>query len=163
MGISMDPNGKRASAALAWPQADGTVALQLIYDVVGSPINTELLGADLRATAREKNVAGTAFDPLTDAVLAKYLHEAEPIAGAKYANASARFASVVESNRLRWADSGGVGDDLSWTARKAHDETGSFQAVRALDERPITAALAAIRAVWLASVPTSEGAWFFRG
>jgi hypothetical protein len=39
-----------------------------------------------------------------------------------------------------------------WTARKALDE-GRFEAVRADDKRPITAALAAIRAVWLASGP----------
>jgi hypothetical protein len=44
-----------------------------------------------------------------------------------------------------------VGEDLTWTARKENDETGSYAAVRANDDRPITAALAAIRAVWLAT------------
>jgi hypothetical protein len=40
-----------------------------------------------------------------------------------------------------------------WTARKDHDESGSFQAVRANDDRPIPAALAAIRAVSAAFGP----------
>ena len=43
--------------------------------------------------------------------------------------------------------------DLLWTAKKEHDETGVFQAVRAKDDRPITASLAAIRAVGLAAGP----------
>jgi hypothetical protein len=36
---------------------------------------------------------------------------------------------------------------------KPHDQSGSFQAVRSDDDRPITAALAAIRAVELAANP----------
>jgi hypothetical protein len=46
-----------------------------------------------------------------------------------------------------------VTDDLTWTSRKQDHETGSYQAVRAQDDRSITASLAAIRAVWLASGP----------
>lgn len=153
MGISMDPNGQRASAAIAWPQADGTVALRLLFDVTGHPIDTDALGKDLRDTARSLGVFMVGFDPLTDAMLAKFLPRSEPISGQKWANASARFVAAVESRKLQWQDCPGVTDDLTWTARKPHDESGSFQAVRAQDDHPITASLAAVRAVWLASAP----------
>ncbi len=156
LGICMDPQGARASAAIAWPRTDGTIGLRLLFDVPGHPIDTDRLGRDLRATARKLLVNTVGFDPLTDAVLAKFFVRTEPIAGAKYANASARFVAALETGKLKWRDAHAVGEDLEWTARKPHDESGSFQAVRAQDDRPITAALAAIRAVWLASTPRRD-------
>jgi hypothetical protein len=107
----------------------------------------------MKAKARELGVVMVGFDPLTDAQLARHFARTEPITGQKYANASARFVSTVKAGGLRWDDCAAVGTDLTWTARKPHDESGSFQAVRADDDRPITAVLAAIRAVWLASEP----------
>jgi len=98
-----------------------------------------------------------AYDPMTDAELAKYFVKPRPVTGREWANASARFASAVGSMKLRWTDAADITDDLTWTTRKAHDESGSFAAVRADDDRPITAALAAIRAVWLASGPPAGG------
>jgi hypothetical protein len=153
MGISLDPDGKRASAAVAWQRSDGSLGLRLLFNVTGDPIDTDQLGPDLVAAARAQGVRLVGFDPLTDAVLAKHFRRTEPIAGQKWANASARFVAALESEKVKWQDCAAVGDDLTWTARKPHDETGSFQAVRAQDDRPITAALAAIRAVWLASTP----------
>lgn len=153
MAVSMDPSGRRASAVIAWQQPDETVAVRQIFEVTGSPIDTDRLGKDLKAEARTLGVTVVGFDPLTDAQLARFFLRKQPIIGQAYANASARFVALVESGTLHWNDAGPVGDDLAWTARKAHDESGSFQAVRADDGRPITAALAAIRAVWLASVP----------
>lgn len=156
LGISMDPAGQRASAVVAWKRSDDSLALRVLFDVPGDPIDTERLGKDLRAVAKRLHVVGTGYDPLTDAGLARFLPRAEPVAGQKYANASGRFVTAVESRSLRWSDAAPVGDDLTWTARKDHDESGSFQAVRAVDDRPITAALAAIRAVWLADAPRPE-------
>jgi hypothetical protein len=153
MGIALDPRGRRASAAMAWVQVDGTIGLRLLFDVPGSPIDTDKLGPDLRDAATKHGIVNVGFDPLTDAVLAKFFALSEPIAGQKYANASSRFVAAVEAGRVKWADCAAVTSDLVWTARKAHDESGSFQAVRGNDDRPITAALAAIRAVWLASEP----------
>lgn len=155
MAVSMDPSGTRASAAIAWQHSDDKVALRLLFDVPGNPIDTDRLGADLRDKARELGVKVVGFDPLTDAQLARFFPESEPITGQKYANATARFVASVDAGKLLWQDCAAVGDDLTWTARKQHDESGSFQAVRASDDRPITASLAAIRAVWLASSPES--------
>jgi hypothetical protein len=153
MGVSMDPSGTRASAAIAWQLEGGDVALRLLFDVAGSPIDTAALGKDMREKALRLGVAAVGFDPLTDAELAKFFRKSEPISGGKYANASARFVTAVNGRRIRWDDARQVTEDLTWTARKPHDESGSYQAVRAKDDRPITAALAAIRAVWLASGP----------
>jgi len=89
---------------------------------------------------------------MTDAALGSHFRKVEAIAGPKYANASSRFVAAIEARTLHWADCDAVTEDLTWTARKTHSEKGSFEAVRGDDARPITAALAAIRAVWLASV-----------
>jgi hypothetical protein len=152
MGVSLDPAGRRASAAIAW-QVDDRVAVRLLYDVTGDPIDVDQLGRDLHDEAAKLSVRSVGFDPLTDASLARHLRRTEPITGQKYAAASSRFVEQVESRKVAQEDSHAVGEDLSYTARKAHDERGSFQAVRASDERPITAALAVIRAVWLATAP----------
>lgn len=156
MAVSMDPSGKRASAAIAWKQSDDTIGLRVILEGTGNPIIIDKLGKDLRDMARELRVPVVGFDPMTDSALARYFPKTEAITGSKYANASSRFVSVVEGNALRWVDCAAVSDDLTWTARKEHDESGSFQAVRGNDDRPITATLAAIRAVWLASEPKSK-------
>jgi hypothetical protein len=155
LAVSMDPKGERASVALAWQQADGTIALRLLFNVTGHPIDTAALGTDVRDLARKLGVKRVGFDPQTDRELVKYFTKPkpEPIGGQLFANASAQFVNIVAATRLRWDDADAVSDDLTWTSRKADTETGSYQAVRAQDDRPITASLAAIRAVWLASGP----------
>lgn len=153
MAVSMDPAGKRASAAIAWNRPDGKIGFRLLLEATGNPINPDTLGRDLKEKARLLGVQMTGFDPLTDAVLAKHFPRVEPISGAKFANHSAAFVMAIDARTVQWDHAAAVGDDLTWTARKQHDDTGSFQAVRADDEHPITAALAAIRAVGMASAP----------
>lgn len=152
MAVSMDPDGERASAVIAW-QAGDDIAMRVIFDVTGHPIDVDALGADLKKAAARLGVREVAYDPLTDGELAKYFRKTRKVSGSEYANASARFVTIVNAGRLHWADASAVSDDLTFTAKKPHDESGSFQAVRAKDDRPITAALAAIRAVYLASGP----------
>lgn len=153
MGVSMDPEGKRGSAALAWRQPDGTFALRALLEGTGDPIGPSEFGKDLRKLAIANRVMKTAFDPVSDREIAKYLPKSEAISGQHFSNASATFRRVVHSNQLRHMSADAITDDLNWTTRKDHEESGSFQAVRADEERPITAVLAAIRAVWLASGP----------
>jgi hypothetical protein len=150
--VAMDPAGKRASAASAWQQADGTIALTLDADESGDPVDTDALG---REVAKAGRLVG--FDPMTDKQLARFFPKSKPITGQEFENASARFELLVKANRLRWADADGVTGDLIFTARKQRDGSPTYSAVRANDERPITAALAAIRAVWLASEKPSTG------
>jgi hypothetical protein len=88
-------------------------------------------------------------------MLAKYFTRTEPIAAQKHANASARFVELVEAGKVRWEDAYAVGADLERTTKREHDASGSFEAVRA-DDQPITALLAALRALWLASAPRPE-------
>jgi hypothetical protein len=146
MAVSMDPDGSRASAAKAW--LDGDVCyLSVVDDVRGAPIITSELGE----AWRRKYAAKVAFDPMTDRELAKFFRVTKAVSGPEFANATSNFVEHVRTGKLRWVDAAVVGDDLTWTARKENDETGSYQAVRANDDRPITAALAAIRAVWLAT------------
>jgi hypothetical protein len=151
MGVSMDPDGKRVSAVLAWLDVDGRVAMEHVYEATGDPVPTADAGADLKAIAQRARVVRVGFDPMTDAELAKYFPRTESVTASKFANATSTFVNRVDSQRLRHAESDQVADDLTWTARKEHEATGKFIAVRANDDRPITAALAAIRAVWLAS------------
>lgn len=153
MGIAMDPSGTRASAAIAWQREDATVGLRMLFDVPGDPIDVAALGKDMHDRAVRLGVSKVGFDPLTDGELAKYFKTTQKMNGREHANASSTFSGLILGNRLRWQDAAAVTDDLVWTARKPHEESGSFQAVRAKDDRPITAALAAIRAVSLATGP----------
>ncbi|HEY3434535.1 MAG TPA: hypothetical protein VGK41_02680 [Solirubrobacterales bacterium] len=151
IAVSMDPDGARASAAVAWLGAEDICYLTLLGDVTGDPIRTSLVGKEWRDAAAARRVPKVGYDPMTDAELAKFFPATKPISGMEFANATANFVTRVKSGSLRWADAEAVGTDLGWTARKENDEDGRYQAVRANDDRPITASLAAIRAVWLAT------------
>lgn len=153
MAVSTAPDGSRASAVIAWQLADGTVALRQLHDVIGSPVDLRGFADDVNEDAKRLKIVQVAHDPLTDAEVAKYLRKPRKVTGQEFANASAQFLNLIRAGRLRWQDSDAVTDDLAWTARKDHDTTGDFAAVRMADDRAISAALAAIRAVWLASGP----------
>jgi hypothetical protein len=153
MGIAMDPSGKRASAVIAWPIDDTRVGLEVVADVTGDPIDVALFGPDLRKLASSLKVRSVWFDPWTDADLARYLPGAKAMGSRDHGAASGKFATLVESGALRWSRAAEITADLPQTARdKAHDG-GQWQAVRAKEGRPVTAALAAVRAVWLPSGP----------
>jgi hypothetical protein len=150
MGVSMDPSGSRASAVLAWLQTDGSVGLRVDADVTGEPIDVDKLGPDLNERALRAGVLEVLYDPWTDANLARHFRKSRAVNGREYANASAAFVRAVESKRVHWDNADQISEDLAWTARKPH-ENGSWMAVPAKEDRPITAALAAIRAVGVAS------------
>lgn len=155
MAINMDPSGERASAVIAWPDGD-KICLD-VHDTVGSPIDVSLLGPDLMALAGANRVTTVAFDPYTDADLVRYIRKPKGINGREYASASEKFARLVAERRLRINDPAGVlGRDLEWTTRRPAPY-GSFMAVKASDEHTVTAAIAAVRAVWLASAPIPTG------
>ncbi len=152
LGVSLDPAGGRASAVLAWIGEGNTVCVTLAADVTGSPLDVDAFGRALAARARELRVAAIAHDPATDGDLARFLRNSQPIAGQAFAAASDRFARTVEGGRLRHAGAEVIGSDLTYTARRVIS-SGAWYASRAKDDRPITAALAAVRAVWLATAP----------
>lgn len=152
MGISMDISGKRASAVIAWQQTDGSIAVKVIADVHGDPIDTDRLGKDIRNEAIKLGVTQVAYDPWSDTDLSRHFDNAKSLNGRDYANASENFARVVDSGRIRWDGDEVLSDDLGWTARRPY-ESGAWMAIKAKEDRPITSVLAAIRAVWLASGP----------
>lgn len=152
MAVKMDISGDRASAVVAW--ADGDAICVDVHDTKGSPIDTDLLGPDIVKIGRENRVTETAFDPYTDADLARHLLKARAINGREYAAASEKFVRLVAERKLRIHDPDGiVTEDLRWTVRRSA-AMGSYMAVQANDEHSNTAAIAMIRAVWLASRPT---------
>jgi len=152
MGISVDPSGRRASAALAWKQSDGSIGLSVSAEVTGNPINMVDFAVDLTAQAAEASVRVVGFDPWTDQHLARHFPVTEGINGQEFANASERFVRAVETQALRWQQADSISADLPYVARKS--TTGNaWMADRADKDRSMTAALAAIRAVWLASNP----------
>lgn len=155
MGVAMDPDGRRATAAIAWPVGDTEIHCQVLLDATGEegPIESTSLGKDMNDRAMRMRVMKVGFDPKTDAELAKFLKNAQKIGATDFANASALFVSKVERGDVTWSNAGAVTDDLRYTARKEHTDKGTFEAVRADDDRPNTAVLAMIRAIWLASGP----------
>jgi hypothetical protein len=155
VAFNMAPDGSRASAAMAWQMADGRIALVELKEAYGNPIEVDALGPDLKALTIEHRARQIGFASWTDAALARHLPRAKAIDGKDYATASGLFAQLVTSGRLVWSDAQNITEDLAWTSRKPHD-SGAWTAVPAAPERPVTAALAAIRAVYLASAPKSE-------
>ena len=154
LGFNMDPTGRRASVVMAWQQTDGRIAVVELEEAVGDPIDTSLLGPKIKELAGKNAAKQQAFASWTDKELARHLPLSKPLDGKEFANASEHFARIIMQGRLAWADAPHITDDLPWTARKAHD-SGAWQAQPATPERSVTAVLAAIRAVWLASAPRS--------
>jgi hypothetical protein len=151
MAVNMDPSGERASAVIAW--AEGDKIILDVHDTVGSPIDVALLGPDLATLANANRVTTIAFDPYTDADLVRYMRKPKSINGREYASASEKFVRLVAERRLRVNDPAGIlSKDLEWTTRKPAPY-GSYMAVKASDEHTNTAAIAAVRAAWLASAP----------
>lgn len=158
LGIAVDPGSGRASAVLAWAQADGTAAITIAAEVTGDPLDVDELGKALASRARVLGVRDVGYDSATDADLARHLGKrARSIVGKEFAAASSRFAAMVEGGRLRHAAAAEVGADLAFTAKASTSgDRGAWHATRARHDRPITAALAAIRAVWLATEPLNR-------
>ena len=152
MAFNMDPSGKRASAAMAWQMSDGRIALVELSEAVGDPIDLPTYGAELKEMAAKHGIKQAAFASQTDKDLARHFPRANALDGKEFANASEHFVRSIMSGRLAWDGASHVTDDLTWTARKPH-ESGAWLAIPATPERSVTAVLAAIRAVWLASAP----------
>lgn len=150
MAVNMDPSGERASVVIAWK--DGPAVCLDVHDTKGSPIDVDLLRPDVERLAVENRVAEIGFDPYTDQDVVRSLKRAtKKINGQQYANATTSFVRLVAERKLRVRDPNGVlAEDLRWTTRK-DGMTGSYMAVRSGDEHTNTAALAAVRAAWLAS------------
>lgn len=152
IAFNMDPSGRRASAVMAWLMSDGRIACVELEEAVGDPIDLPKLGANLKDLAAQHGAKKIAFASWTDKDLARHVPRAEALDGKEFANASEHFARLIMSGRLAWDGAAHITDDLTWTARKPH-ESGAWQAMPASSERSVTAVLAAIRAVWLASAP----------
>jgi hypothetical protein len=156
LGVKMDISGERATAVLAWQEADGRIGLEVIADIEGHPIDSDWFGPELQRVASEKRVGMVAYDPYTDADLARHLRRAKPLTGRDYANASEKFVRLVTGRQFRVRDEVGLlAADLSATIpRPASNNT--YIAIKASPEMTNTAAEAAIRATWLASTPKAE-------
>ena len=152
IAFNMDPTGRRASVVMAWQMTDGRIACVELEEAHGDPIDVAALGARLKALVTEHGAKRVAFASWTDKDLARYVPRAQPLDGKEYAAASEQFARMVLQGRIAWDGASHLTDDLTWTARKPHD-SGAWMPVPSTPERSVTAALAAVRATWLASAP----------
>jgi hypothetical protein len=152
IAFNVDPTGRRASAVMAWQMTNGRIACVEVSEAVGDPIDLPEYGRDLKAIIAQHTARKVAFASWTDKDLARHVPRAEALDGKEFAAASEHFARLVLSGRLAWDGATHITDDLTWTARKPHD-SGAWQAVPATSDKSVTAVLAAIRAVWLASAP----------
>lgn len=153
MGIKMDISGERASAVLAWQEADGRMGLDVVVDVEAHPIDADRFGPDLERLAVQKRVVSVGFDPVTDTDLARHLRRGKALSGRDYANASEKFVRLVAGRQFRVHDEGAIlATDLASTIPRSVSG-GAYIAIKASPETTNTAAEAAIRAAWLASAP----------
>ncbi len=153
MAVSCHPSGKQAHAVLAWQQSDGSIGVEVTGTALGNPIDTTAFAVDLLERVEEAGVELVAFDPWTDKHLARHFPTIQPVQGAEFANASERFVRAIETGGIRWQHADAISEELPYASRRATTGT-SFMAEADRPERPITAVLAAIRAVWLASAPS---------
>lgn len=152
MGVSVDGDGTRATAVVAWADGD-KVSASVVANVTGDPVDVDRLGPELRSLAARLRVSEVGFDPWTDADLARHFRVAKPVNGRSYANASGKFVQLVEGGNLTVKDDEKlIGEDLKYAAKRP-TAFGSFMAVKADNEHSVTGLLALIRAVWLASGP----------
>ncbi len=152
LGIKMEPNGARCSAVLAWPRENG-VAVDVVADVTGNPIDVERLGPHLLKLARSVKAREVVFDPWTDADLARYFPKTTSIGGRDFAAASDKFVRLALARQLAVHDPGSIlARDLDATVRVGH-MGGTFTAAKSSPELTNTAVEAAIRAAWVASAP----------
>ena len=156
MGVSVHPSGRQASAVISWPQSDGSIGMRVEANVTGDPIDLNKLAADLLPRAKAAGVRTVGYDGWTDQHLARHFDEkvyaVENIHGQEFANASERFVRALENGSLHWEYADSISDQLPYVSRK--QTTGSAWIADPTDTlRPVTAVMAAIRAVWLASNP----------
>lgn len=153
VGIAVDPGGRRVSAVGSWIQTDGTVALTQLGEWVGDPVDLETVAAALIDFSRGTRISGIGFDPWTDSDLSRKLSalgKLSALTGRDWSSASQGFVRLAESGRLRHSRASDVGSDMPWVERRTKGD-GTYVAARG--DRPVTAALAAIRASWIASGP----------
>jgi hypothetical protein len=153
MGIKVDPEGRRASAVIAWKD-DGNVYVRSFAEDTLSPVDLDAFAAELVPLAKQYKVSQVVYDPWTDRDLARHFPNAKSINGAEYFAAGTRFISEVTGGRLHHDDDGTIASDLAYTVR--HETAQGWYAVRADAERPTTAGEAAIRAIYFATEPSHE-------
>jgi hypothetical protein len=154
LGIAADPAGRQASAVLAWT-VDGIVYIHVLTDVTGYPVDLEQAAEATMTTMRRWGVRQVAFDAWTDRDLARYFKDPHPMQGADWEAACERFSRSVEAGLLRYQDDdGALSRDMAHTVRK--DTAHGWVAIPSTGEHPVTASLAAIRAVWLATNPAAR-------
>lgn len=159
LGVSLDPTGQRASAVSAWLiKETGMTGLRVEEEYTGNPIDVARLRDSIRALTIRLGARKVGYSKLTDAPLVTDLKNATAIDGREFEEASAGFARTVAGHGLCWDDADGILTlDLRWTGRKTGGDLKTFHAVRVKDDRPITAAQAAIRAVELVARQASTG------
>lgn len=150
MGIKVDPDGRRASAVIAWSDGEKVYIRSFAEDTT-VPLDVDAFGKALLPLMRKHRVVDVVYDPWTDRALARHFKDASPTTGQAYQAACTEFVRRITALELVHDDDGVIGDDLAYTVRR--DVASGWLAVRAGDARPTTACEAAIRAVWLASEP----------
>ena len=150
MALKVDPEGRRASAVIAW-MADGITYVRSFAEDLSTPLDVDAFAAELMPLVRQYRIRTIGFDPWTDRDLARHFKDAKPINGADYQAAGERTVRAIEGQQLRHNDDGTIGNDLPYTVRR--ETPNGWYATRADPDRATTAGEAMIRAVWLATNP----------
>jgi hypothetical protein len=134
---------------------DGRIALVELLDGHGSPIDTATFGPDVQALKMKHGAKRVAYASWTDKDIERHVRGAEALDGKEFAAASEFFARAVMQGRLAVDDAAvGITGDVKWATRKPSGP-GAWMVDAAESGHPITAFLAAVRAVWWASQPRS--------
>lgn len=152
LGVAVDPETGRVSAVVAWMTPTGDVAVDLAAEADSSDLET--LAAKIVTRARDVGVTVVGFNPWTDQDLIRHINHkmsTKKITGQELSSAAALFADTVTRRRLAHVGNDTLTLDIGWLTRKTRPD-GTFTPQRR--SRPVTSALAAVTAVWLATNPT---------
>ena len=137
LGVSLDPNGQRASAVLSWQQDDGRVAVRLDRRRDRRPDRRAAFRGRPEATgAGLQGVATSRYDGATDAELAKYFKKPEAITGRSSPTRRPMFVNLVEGATLVWDGDDVIESDIEWTGRKTHEAAGYLDGDQAIERAP---------------------------
>jgi hypothetical protein len=154
MGIAVDAETRRASAAVAWMANGACYVWHFAEAGPAEPIEVDAFAADLQPLVAQHRIREDqiGFDPYWDRALARHFPKAKSITGTEWMAACKNFAALLDGGQLHHDDAGVLTADLAYTVRR--ETSNGWFAVPASAERPTTASLAMIRAVWLATNPS---------
>lgn len=157
LAVDLTPDRRKGSLVGAAVRDDGTVAVAVLQEwTAENAVDELLIAGDVAGWARKYNAQAIAFDPWAAGNIANRLAAVglptQPVSGGYFAQACDVMLSAMTAKRVVHADQPSLSDAVNACAKKAAAD-GGWRVIRRASALPISAAVAAIMAVYLANQP----------